>query len=214
VEGGQSREKCREAGEEEAEAGFAVGEIEAGELAVVFSCGFVIGESGFDFGGEVAKLFLATIEEDISPPAFRAFFVCLIKRYAFVAGRAAAFSFFSVAAIFGAGCRAEVGPAVIEGVMILVVNLNIGRSVKNHSVHKSFLRTFLLRSPNPASGISAVSVVLNVPVELTQILVILPVNEGEHKFGKGDEADVVAEAKAAIEQIYEVSDFVRQAECS
>jgi hypothetical protein len=82
----QAGEECQEAGEEEAEAGFAVGEIETGKGAVVFESGGIIGEGGVDLGREIAELELATIEEDISPPAFATVFICPVKGYAFIAG--------------------------------------------------------------------------------------------------------------------------------
>jgi hypothetical protein len=139
-------------------------------LAVVFSSSFIIGESSGYFGVEVAEPDFFPIKADIGAPAT----FSLVKTNSDKTRRRV-FSFSFVAVILGAGRQTEIFPAVIEAVVIFMVNQKAGRRFHNLPVHTDNFCCFISRYKMP-DGIKAIIFLFCEPVEITKPAEILLVN--------------------------------------
>jgi hypothetical protein len=136
------------------------GKIKISEFFVVFFGGFVVCLCGLDFVFEVA---------DGDGVAISGYFgdellFARIKAYALVF-RAGVCSFFSVAVVLGAACGAEVRPAIVEAVMVNVVNNMAGRDFYNTAMHINRCRVFSCGCV--ALGVKGAAVFGNVPFVFT-----------------------------------------------
>ncbi len=98
----------------------------------------------------------------------------------------------------GVGGGAEIAAAVVEGVVIYVVNEEVGRGVEDFAVHLDCFRRVNLFDGDPSAGVEVAITRDYVPVEVDEPEVIGGVNDGEFAFSEGDDANVPAEANGMI----------------
>ena len=146
--------------------------IEISEFLMILPSGFVVGFCGLDFIVEVSEGDGIAIGCDFGDELLFAGVVA----YTFVF-RAGVFSFFRVAIVLGTGCGTEVGPAIVEAVMVDVVNDAAGGDFYNTAVHVNGGRVFSCGSV--ALGVKCISVLSDVPIVFTEHFVIFGVNEGK-----------------------------------
>jgi hypothetical protein len=154
---------------------------------------FIICLCGLDFIVEVSEGDGITVGGDFSDELFFAGVVA----YAFVF-RAGVFSFFRIAVVLGAGGRAEVCPAIVEAVMVDVVNDMAGRDFYYTAMHVNGSCVFSCWSV--ALGVKCVAVLSDVPIVFTELFVILGINDDELALCQGYTAERIAVAEAAIEK--------------
>ena len=157
---------------------------------MVYFCGFVVGFCGFDFICEVSEGDCIAVGGDFGNELLFAG----VEAYAFVF-RAGVFSFFRVAVVLGAGRGAEVCPAIVEAVMIDVVNDAAGGDFYYTAVHVNGARVF--SCGGIALGVTSVAILSDVPFVFTERFVIYGVNDGKLALCKGYAAERIAVAEAA-----------------
>jgi hypothetical protein len=77
----------------------------------------------------------------------------------------------SVTAIFRVGGEAEVGPTIIEGIIISMVNDEAGRRVHNLPVHTHHF-SFSGAGFDVSEGVEFLTVAVEIPIELFKPIVI------------------------------------------
>ncbi|MDT8300730.1 MAG: hypothetical protein RQ760_04540 [Sedimentisphaerales bacterium] len=159
---------------------------------VLPGCG-IISFCGFDFVVEVSEGDGFAVCGDFGDELFFAG----VEAYAFVF-RAGVFSFFRVAVVLGAGGRAEVCPAIVETVMVDMVNNIAGRDFYDTAMHVNGGRVF--SCGGVALGVKSVAIFSEVPIVFTERFVIFGVNEGKPALCQGYAAERIAAAEAAIEK--------------
>jgi hypothetical protein len=157
---------------------------------VVYFCGFVVGFCGFDFVFEVSEANGIAVGCDFGDELL----FSGVEAYAFVF-RAGVFSFFRVSVVLGAGRGAEVCPAIVEAVMVDVVNDAAGGDFYYTAVHVNGARIF--SCGGVALGVKCVAVLRNVPFIFAELFVIFGVNDGELALCQGYAAERIAVADAA-----------------
>jgi len=160
---------------------------------VIYFCSGVVGAGGFDFGIETAEVNgFAVVADACNPFAGED-----IEGNADVT-RPSFFSCFSpVEHIFGGGSEAEVRAAIIEAVIISVVNEKAWGSVHKELVHIEHL-SFAAAGPDATHGVEGVLIFGGTPFDRVEEEVVLGVNDGEFESGQGYDADVAAETNAMI----------------
>lgn len=135
---------------------------------MIFDCGTVISASGLDFGVETSEPETSAINPDFGGPFAGAFFVidANITRGSFRT------DFGPVAGVFRMRGRTQVGPPVIEGFVVPVVNEKISRRVHNKPVHTGH-PGFALAGNDIREGVKFLAVAADVPVEFFQPVIIL-----------------------------------------
>lgn len=157
---------------------------------MVLPGGFVVGFCGFDFVFEVSEGDGIAVGCDFGDELL----FSGVEAYAFVF-RAGVFSFFRVAVVLGAGGRAEVCPAIVEAVMVDVVNDMAGRDFYDTAMHVNGGRVF--SGGGIALGVKCIAVLGDVPIVFAERFVIFGVNESEPALRKGYSAERIAAADAA-----------------
>jgi hypothetical protein len=170
-----------------------VGEIQIGEFFVVFFSGFVVGLCGLYFIFEITEGDCITIGGYFGDELLFAG----IEAYAFVLG-AGVFSFLGVAVVLGTACGAKVCPAIVEAVMVDVVNDMAGRDFYYTAMHINGGPYF--SCGGVAFGVKGVAVFSNVPFVFAEPFVIIWVNEGKPALCQWYSAERTAVAEAAIEK--------------
>ena len=160
---------------------------------MVFLGGFVVCFGGFDFVFEISEGDGIAIGCNFSNELL---FTGVVA-YAFVF-RAGVFSFLRVAVVLGAGRGAEVCPAIVEAVMIDVVNDAAGGDFYDTAVHVNGGCVF--SCGGVALGITSVAVLSDVPIVFAEHFIILGVNEGKLALCQGYAAERIAVAEAATSE--------------
>ena len=173
--------------------GFCSRKIQISKLLMVLPGSFIICLCGFDFVFEVSKLDGFAVGCYFSDELFFAGVVA----YTFVF-RAGVFSFFGVAVVLGAGGGAEVCPAIVEAVMVDVVNDTAGGYFYYTAVHINGARVF--SCGGVALGIKCVAVLSDVPIVLAEPIVIFGVNDCKLALCQGYAAERIAVAESATEK--------------
>lgn len=109
--------------------------------------------------------------------------------------------FSAVTAIFDVGGEAEIAAAVVESVVVAVVNELIGRGVEDFTVHldvAAFVGT-IFADRRPSAGVEIVIFLDDMPIKFAQPKVVGGVNDSKFAFGEGDETNGTAEANSVIE---------------
>jgi hypothetical protein len=110
------------------------GEVEAGEFAVIFSCGFVVSAGGFELGEETAEVNSAAIDVYVGIPEFAAIMEFSVYD-AFEPGGAAGFASPAILHILEECGKLKISPSVVEAEMIGVVNEFTLRWFHNFIMH-------------------------------------------------------------------------------
>jgi hypothetical protein len=153
----------------------------------------IIGTGGVDFGIETAEVNgFAVITYTRNP-----FAGADVEGNADVTRPGFFSCFSSVEHIFRGGSEAEIGPAIIEAVIISVVNEKAGRRVQNKLMQILHF-SFAAADSEATHGVEGVIIPGGTPFEGVQEGVVVGVNDGEFAPGKGYDADVAAEANAMI----------------
>ena len=160
---------------------------------MVYFCSGVIGTCGFDFGIEAAEVNGFMVVTDACNP----FAAAHIEGNADVARPGFFSCFSSVEHIFGGGSEAEVGPAIIEAVVISVVNEKARGSVHKKLVHIEHF-SFAAAYSEATHGVEGVLIFGGTPFDGVEEEVVLGVNDGEFEPCQGYDADVAAETNAMI----------------
>jgi hypothetical protein len=166
-------------------------EVQVGEFFLVFLGGFVVGLCGLDF------VFIISEGDGIAIGGYFCdeLLFAGVEAYALVFG-AGVFPFFGVAVILGTACGAEVCPAIVEAVMVNMVNDMAGRDFYYTAVHVNGSRVFSCWGV--ALGVKGIAVFGNVPFVFSEPFVVSGINEGEPAFCQGDAAESIAVAEVTI----------------
>jgi hypothetical protein len=159
---------------------------------MVFECGIIIGLRGFDFRIETAEVGSFPIMSDIGEPCSSA----LVKINADKLRRGV-FSFCSVAVILRVCREAQICPAVIETIVVFVVNEEAMGRIHNLSVHGKYHRGAVTIEPD---GVETAAVFFCAPVETIQPVEVLRVNDGEFASGEANFAKGIAVFVLAIKK--------------
>ena len=154
---------------------FLLREVECGEGFVEFFCGGVVCAGGVGFVCEVAEVAGFAGGGDLGGP----FFLVFVPVDAFVAGGGFC-GFFLVAAVLGECGQAEVGSAVVEAVVVDVVDEQVGRGVEYLAVHFDGF-SFVL-----ADGVEVAAGAFGEPFVAGEGGVVVCVDEGESAAGERD----------------------------
>jgi hypothetical protein len=170
------------------------GEVESGELAVVLLCGLVVGFGGFDFVFKRAETGRLAVAGDLGVP----YSVSPVVIDALIPRAGFGVDFLCVAVVLGAGRRAQVGPSVIQAVMIDMVHHHAGGNLHDAPVHVN--RSGPLSCGGIALGVERMGIFRDVPIMFTEPLVIAGINDGVFSFRQGYPAEGVAVAQSAVQQ--------------
>lgn len=158
---------------------------------MVFFGGFIVCLCGPDFVLEVAEVDGIAIGGYFGDELLFA----RIVAYAFVF-RAGVFSFLRIAVVLCAACGAQVCPAIVEAVMVNMVNDMAGRDFYYTAVHIDGGRYF--SCGGVALGVKGIAVFGHVPFVFAEPFVIFGVNEGKPALCQWNSAERTAVAEAAI----------------
>ena len=160
---------------------------------MVLPGGFVVGLCGLDFVFEISEGDGIAIGGNFGDePLFAG-----VEAYAFIL-RAGVFSFFRIAIVLGAGGRAQVRPAIVEAVMVDVVNDAAWRDFYYTAVHVN--RGSCFSCGGVALGVKCIAVFGNVPFVFAEPLVVFGINDGKHALCQGYAAERIAVAETAVKQ--------------
>ncbi len=162
---------------------------------MVFFGGFIVSFCGFNFVIKVTEGDGIAVGCDFGNKLL----FSGVEAYTFVF-RAGIFSFFRVAVVLGAGGWAEVRPAIVEAVMVDVVNDAAGRDFYDTAVHVNGSRVF--SCGGVALGVKCVAVLSDVPIVFTEHFVIFGINDGKLALCQGYAAERIAVADAATGKHY------------
>ncbi len=144
-----------------------VGEVQPCEFAMIFFRCSIVGTGGVGFGGETAEPEAFAIYPDFGGVSAGAFF----EIDADISGGGLGSDFRSVAGILCVCGEAKVGPTVIEGVIISMVNEKMLRRVHNLPVHTDHFG-FAGADFDVPEGVKFFSVSIEIPVEIFKPIVI------------------------------------------
>jgi len=134
---------------------------------VVFLRGLIVGTGGVDFGVEPAEPNSLAGDSDFGGPFTGAFF----EIDADIFGGGFGSDFLPVAAVLGVRGEAEVGTAIVERIVIVMVNQEMSGRVHKHPVHTGQFG-FTGADFEGCEGIEEFSVTAEEPVEGFQGIVI------------------------------------------
>jgi hypothetical protein len=164
-------------------------EVEAGELTVILNSGPVIRLRGFDFSFERPQPHFFVFIADVSGPQA----ISLVETYADKLRRGFDSCLFPVIGILCASRLAEIGPTVIERIIVFMVDKESLWAIHNLPVHRDKLRFFGGKFET-SEGVS----IFEEPFEIAKTVVILQVEDCEFAFAEVNSAESVAEAEQAI----------------
>jgi hypothetical protein len=161
---------------------------------VIFNSGFIIGPCGVDFGIECSQSYFFAIKLDLSAPLAAPFDEIDALKL-----RRSVFPFSQVAAILKMSCETEISPAIVEGVVVSMVNEKTRRGIHNFPVEADVF-SFARACFNNPSGIEFFSASIDNPFELAEAVVNVEVNDCPVALAQIDFAEGVAEAEKAIDE--------------
>ncbi len=110
------------------------------------------------------------------------------------------FKFSSVPDVLSACYCAEVGPAIVQAVVVDVVAEHAIRNINNKIVHIGVFSRLFFAICERVYGIAGAGAFAEVPFVLHQPVVIFGVNYGEFASCQGDFSKGIAEAQPAIQE--------------
>jgi len=95
---------------------------------------------------------------------------------------------------------AQVGLSVVEAVMVDVVGEHAGRHVDDHVVHLEVFAFCVLAVGERVYGVPSVRALVGVPLDRSQALVVLGIDDGELALRQRDSPEGIAIAQPAIDE--------------
>lgn len=161
---------------------------------MIFKSGFIIGPCGVELGIECSQSYFFALKLNLSAPLAAPFDEIDTLKL-----RRSVFSFSQVAAILKMSCEAEISPAIVEGVVVSMVNEKARRGIHNFPVEADVF-SFARACFNNPSGIEFFSASIDDPFEVADAVVNIEVNDCPVALAQIDTAEGVAETEKAKEQ--------------